>query len=46
LQGLASLTLRVGDRQDARLEEWLKEIGLRGESAWTDWAQQQRHRLP
>jgi len=38
LQGLASLTLRVGDRQDARLEGWLKEIGLRGEDGWADWA--------
>ena len=39
LQGLASLTLRVGDREDPRLEGWLQEIGLRGETNWSSWAQ-------
>ena len=38
LQGLASLTLRAGDREDPRVEGWLKEIGLRGEDGWADWA--------
>ena len=39
LQGLASLTLRAGGREDPRLEGWLQEIGLRGEKNWSSWAQ-------
>jgi hypothetical protein len=38
LQGLASLTLRADDHEDARLQGWLKEIGLRGEGEWREWA--------
>jgi len=38
LQGLASLTLRAGDREDPRLQGWLEEVALRGEGAWKAWA--------
>jgi len=38
LQGAASLVMRAG-RQDERLEPWLREIAMRGESVeWRDWA--------
>jgi tetratricopeptide (TPR) repeat protein len=39
LQGLASLTLRAGDRDDPRLQGWLEDISLRGEANWSGWAQ-------
>jgi Tfp pilus assembly protein PilF len=38
LQGLASLKLRTGRRDDPRLAGWLQEIGLRGERDWGEWA--------
>lgn len=38
LQGIASLTLRSGDRDDPRLEGWLEEVALRGEGQWRAWA--------
>ncbi len=38
LEGIASLTLRAGDRRDPRLAAWLSEISLRGEPAWSSWA--------
>ena len=41
LQGIASLTLRAGDREDPRLQGWLEEVALRGEGAWQEWARSQ-----
>lgn len=39
MQGAASLVLRTG-KQDARLELWLSEIAMRGESvSWREWAE-------
>jgi tetratricopeptide (TPR) repeat protein len=38
LQGLASLSLRSGRRDDPRLAGWLEEVALRGETEWRDWA--------
>lgn len=45
LQGAASLVVRAG-RQDERLEPWLREIAMRGESLeWREWASAQASRL-
>lgn len=41
VQGIASLTLRSGDRGDPRLQGWLEEVALRGEGAWKEWARGQ-----
>jgi len=41
LQGIASLTLRAGDRNDPRLNGWLDEIALRGRGEWKGWARTQ-----
>jgi tetratricopeptide (TPR) repeat protein len=38
LQGLASLSLRAGRREDPRLSGWLDEIALRGDDVWGAWA--------
>jgi len=38
VQGIASLTLRAGDREDPRLPGWLEEVALRGEDRWQAWA--------
>ncbi len=40
LEGIASLTLRAGDRRDPRLAAWLSEISLRGDPAWSAWARE------
>ena len=40
IQGMASLTLRAGDREESRLAAWLKEIVLRGEGEWQAWARE------
>ena len=45
IQGLASLSLRLGT-SDERVREWLKTIVLRSsEPRWRDWAKQQLIRL-
>jgi Tfp pilus assembly protein PilF len=44
LQGLASLTLRVGNRDDPRLPAWLSEISLRANDEWQRWARCQMTR--
>ncbi len=46
LQGIASLTLRAGDRRDPRLAAWLSEISLRGEPEWSAWARERGMALP
>jgi hypothetical protein len=42
LQGLASLSLRSGRREDPRLAGWLEEVALRGETEWREWARECR----
>jgi Tfp pilus assembly protein PilF len=38
IQGAASLALRSGRRDDARLGSWLDEVALRGDDGWRRWA--------
>jgi Tfp pilus assembly protein PilF len=38
IQGAASLALRSGKRDDARLSGWLDEVALRGDEGWREWA--------
>lgn len=42
IQGAASLALRSGRRDDARLAEWLDEVALRGDNGWREWARERR----
>ena len=41
IQGAASLALRSGRRDDARLASWLDEVALRGDDGWRRWARTQ-----
>lgn len=38
IQGAASLAVRSGRRDDARLAGWLDEVALRGDGGWREWA--------
>ena len=42
IQGAASLVLRSGEKNDARLAGWLDEVSLRGDEGWREWARSRR----